>query len=298
MPQVRANGIAIEVETSGPEDGEPILLIRGLGTQLSQWPDELLDGLAGRGFRVVRFDNRDVGLSEGFEHAGVPSPADVLAARASGDEPAVPYRVADMADDAAGVLEALGIASAHVLGISLGGMIAQHVAARHPHRTRSLISVMSSSGEPSLPGPTPEAARVLTSEPERPDDRECLIEHGMETRRVLASPGFPETESLQRREVAAALDRAHRPDGVARQLAAVLADGSRVALLQALDVPTLVIHGTADPLVPPEAGESTARHVKGARLEWIEGMSHELPHAAMGFVVALVDDFARANAAR
>lgn len=257
--QVRANGIAIEVESRGASEAPPFLLIRGLGTQLIHWPDALLDALVARGFRVVVFDNRDAGLSRKFD--GAPSPA---------------YSIADMAADAVGVLDALGIERAHVAGISMGGMIAQVMAAEWPGRCRSLASIMSSSGAPGLPGPTPEALDALLSRPEDPTDRACVIAHAMRTQRVFESPRFAPTDDELRTLVAAAFDRCHCPDGVARQLAAVIASGDRSEQLARIAVPTLVVHGADDPLVPIAAGEDTASRIPGARFERIEGMGHDV----------------------
>jgi len=267
--QIQANGIAIEVERIGKQSAPPIVLIRGLGTQLIQWPEKFVHRLVERGFQLVMFDNRDVGLSEKFESAGSPD----LAALMSGNaDPA--YQLTDMAEDVRGLLDALEIESAHIVGMSMGGMIAQLVAIARPQRTRSLVSIMSSTGRPDLPPPTPEAAAVLTSQPDRPDDRDSIIEHGMKTRRVIGSPGFPTADTELRRQVEAAYDRSHYPPGVGRQLAAIVKGGRRVEQLETISVPTLVIHGANDPLVPIEAGRDTAKSNPGARLEIIEGMGH------------------------
>lgn len=292
MPQIEANGIQIEVELSGPSDGVPILLTRGLGTQLIQWPKAFLAELERRGFRIARFDNRDVGLSQFFDEAGVPQIADVMAARQRGEAPNVPYTLEDMADDAAGVIAHLRAGPAHVFGMSMGGMIAQHVAARHPGLTRSLISVMSSSGDPSLPGPTPEAAAMLVATPDPPDDRDANVELGVKARHVFGSPGFREPEENVRAECAAAFDRSRHPDGVTRQLIAVLADSPRRKLLRKLRIPSLVIHGRDDPLVPVAAGIDTAEHIEGARLEIIDGMGHDIPSGLAVRIAGLVGDFA------
>lgn len=289
MPQVQANGIQIEATRVGNENAPAILLIRGLGTQMCQWPAPFLDGLAHE-YQVVTFDNRDVGLSQKFDEAGVPDLGSLISSGGSAD---VPYLLRDMAADCVGVLDAFEIERAHVFGMSMGGMIAQEVAGRFPGRTHSLISVMSSSGDPSVPPATPEAMRVLTESPERPEDRDCVVELGLKGRRVVGSPGYVDSDEAVRHELGEAFDRCNHPQGVARQMAAVIASGSRVDLLRRVEAPTLVIHGTDDPLVHPEGGRDTAKHVAGARLEEIEGMGHDLPSGLLPKLVELVLDHAR-----
>jgi pimeloyl-ACP methyl ester carboxylesterase len=286
VAQTAANGIGIEYEALGNEGAPAILLIRGLGTQMSQWPQTFLEGLCAAGLRVVRFDNRDVGLSQKFDAAGVPNLAALMTAMRSGETPAVPYTLDAMAADCVGVLDALAIERAHILGMSMGGMIAQLVAAQHPTRTRSLISVMSHSGAPDVPPATPEAMAVLTSQPEKPDDRASVVEHGLAGRRVIGSPGYQDPDDTVRAELGGAFDRCHYPVGVARQFAAVVAGGSRAMQLAQVATPTLVIHGADDPLVHPEGGRDTARRVPNATLEMIEGMGHDIP---LGLVSRLVD---------
>jgi pimeloyl-ACP methyl ester carboxylesterase len=274
VPRTAANGIEIDYGVRGPERGPALVLLRGLSTQRTAWPERLLDDLAGRGFRVLTPDNRDAGLSSDFEHAGVADVADAMARVARGEPVPAPYLLDDMAQDVVGLLDALGIASAHVAGISMGGMIAQVLAAQHPGRVRSLCSIMSSSGRPGLPGPTPEAAVALLSEPPS-RAREDVVRHNVATQKVL-SPGFPQTEAELYRQMAAAYDRSYRPEGGGRQLLAVLASGSRAALLGRIRAPTLVIHGADDPLVPLECGRDTAKHVAGAELLVVPGMGHDL----------------------
>jgi len=278
MAQITANGIQIEAETRGDPGAPALLLIRGLGTQLSQWPEPFLDALAER-LHVITFDNRDVGLSQKLDAAGTPELAPLLAAASAGQTPEVPYRLTDMAADCVGVLDAFGIERAHVFGMSMGGMIAQLMAAHHPERVRSLTSMMSTSGEPDVPPATPEAMAVLTSQPERPDDRECVIEHAVWGRRVIGSPGFPDSDEDVRAELSQAYDRCNHPGGIVRQMAAVVAAGSRADVLRSITAPTLVIHGSEDALIHPEGGRSTARLIPGAALEMIEGMGHDLPRA-------------------
>lgn len=289
MPQVSANGIRIEAARIGDEDAPAILMIRGLGTQMCQWPDSFLAGLA-RELQVVTFDNRDVGLSQKFDEAGLPDLASLLS---PGESAPVPYLLRDMAADCVGVLDAFGIERAHVFGMSMGGMIAQELAGRFPERTHSLISVMSTSGDPSVPPATPEAMRVLTESPERPEDRDCVVELGLKGRRVVGSPGYVDSDDAVRQELGEAFDRCNHPQGIARQMAAVLASGSRVELLRSVRAPTLVIHGTDDLLVHPEGGRHTAAQISGARLEEIEGMGHDLPLGLVPKLVDLVLDHAR-----
>jgi pimeloyl-ACP methyl ester carboxylesterase len=289
MPQVSANGIQIEATRIGDENAPAILLIRGLGTQMCQWPAPFLEELT-REFQVVIFDNRDVGLSQKFDEAGVP---DLRSLMSPGGSAGAPYLLRDMAADCVGVLDAFGIEGAHVFGMSMGGMIAQEVAGRFPERTHSLISVMSSSGDPSVPPATPEAMRVLTESPERPEDRDCVVELGLKGRRIVGSPGYVDPDDTVRQELGEAFDRCNHPQGVARQMAAVIASGSRVELLRRVQAPALVIHGKDDPLVHPEGGRHTAEQIPGARLEEIEGMGHDLPLGLLPKLVDLVLDHAR-----
>jgi pimeloyl-ACP methyl ester carboxylesterase len=269
--QVIANGIEIEVEADGPEVGPAVVLIRGLSTQLTQWPEGFLDAFRDAGFRTVRFDNRDAGLSKKFDEAGTPGLAELMTGAAS-----PPYTLADMAMDVVGVLDALAIERAHVFGLSLGGMVTQHVGFSHGERCLSLASVMSTSGEPGLPSATPEALAALTTQPEDPTDRDCVIAHGMRTQRVISSPGFPPSDAELHDYIARAYDRCYCPSGSARQMAAVLADGGRAERLATIQLPTLVLHGGADPLIPLACGEDTARHIPGAKLEVVEGMGHDV----------------------
>jgi pimeloyl-ACP methyl ester carboxylesterase len=293
VDQIEANGIQIECETMGDAKAPAILLIRGLGTQMSQWPQTFLDGLCRAGLRVVRFDNRDVGLSQKFDAAGAPNLAGLMATMRSGGTPDVPYTLDEMAADCVGVLDALGIERAHIFGISMGGMIAQLVAVQHPTRARSLISVMSHSGDPDVPPATPEAMAVLTSQPPLPDDRASVVEHGLAGRRVIGSPGYQDPDDTVRAELGAAFDRSHYPVGVARQFAAVVAGGSRTEQLAGIATPTLVIHGADDPLVHPGGGRDTARRVPGASLEMIDGMGHDIPLGLVERLVGLITEHTR-----
>jgi pimeloyl-ACP methyl ester carboxylesterase len=292
--KVQANGIEIAYEESGDPQGPPLLLINGLGGQLVAWSQEFLDRLAARGYRVITFDNRDAGLSTHLADAGYPNIIGMLAQMAS----AKPlYSLEDMADDAAGLLDTLGIESVHVFGVSMGGMIAQTFAISHPQRTSSLCSVMSRSGQPGTGLPTGEAMRVLLQPP--PKEREKAIAQSLESTRAISSPGFPFDEERALARATLAYDRAHDPAGTARQLAAVIGQRDRTDDLGRVEVPTLVIHGTADPLVQPDGGEATAAAVPGSELIMIDGMGHDLPLEVLDQVVdALAANIAKGEASR
>jgi pimeloyl-ACP methyl ester carboxylesterase len=274
--QIVANGIGIELDDQGPAGAEPLLLIMGLGMQLIGWPDELVQLLVSRGFRVIRHDNRDVGLSQGFDHLGVPNLPVAAMRHALRLQVHAPYSIGDMADDALGVLDALGIAQAHVCGASMGGMIAQHLAARHPQRVKSLTLLMTTSGSRRLPQAPWSVQKVLMSRPDG-SDAEAVVAHLLNVMSVIGSPAYtPEPARLQRR-LRQSVQRAWRPAGTARQLAAVAADGDRTTLLLGIKAPTLVIHGEADPLVPVAAGRDLAQRIAGAQSDFIPGMGHDLP---------------------
>src|SRR5262245_14593448 len=232
MPRARSNGLELEYEVLGPADGRPLLLIMGLGMQLGHWDDELCGLLVARGHRVIRFDNRDVGRSSWLDDAGLPSVAAAMAAAAAGDRIEAPYTLSDMAADAIGLLDALAVPAAHVVGASMGGMIAQTMAIEHPTRVRSLVSIMSTTGARALPGPTPDAARTLLTRP--PTDRDGAITHSVEVFRTIGSPGFPFDEARVRARAGRAYDRGFHPAGVGRHLLAVLASGSRRSRLGAV----------------------------------------------------------------
>ena len=274
--QIQANGIGIELDDQGPVGGEPLLLIMGLGMQLTAWPQELVQLLISRGFRVIRIDNRDSGLSQAFDHLGTPN---LLWAglRYTVRLPlAAPYSLADMAADSLGVLDALGIRSAHVCGASMGGMIAQHLAAQHPERVKSLTLIMSTTGARHLPQPGMAVRQALLS---RPDGRnhDAVVAHLVRLLGLIGSPAYPpEPEVLQAR-LKALVQRAWRPAGTARQLTAVAADGDRSALVARISVPTRVVHGQADVLVPVAAGHDLAQRIPGAVADFIPGMGHDLP---------------------
>jgi proline iminopeptidase len=287
MPSLNANGIRIAFDTAGDPKAVPLLLISGLGLQLTAWPDEFVEGLVELGFYVIRYDNRDVGLSTKFEQAGTPSLGLAWLKSLVRWPIRPPYTLEDMADDAVGVLSALGVARAHVVGVSMGGMIGQLMAAKFPSRVLSLTSIMSSSGRRGLPGPSPEVKRAMMRRPG--GDADAMIEHGVRLLQVIASPTYPTPEKQLRRRVARALRRNCCPGGVLRQGLAVAASGDRTPQLRSIVAPTLVIHGVADPLVPLACGRDTAEAIPNARLEVIEGMGHDLPTQLLERLLALID---------
>ncbi len=283
MPIARTNGIEIAYETFGPPDGRPLLLIMGLAAQMILWDDEFCSALAARGHRVIRFDNRDVGLSTKLDAAGMPDAAAAMQAALLGERIAAPYLLRDLAADGVGLLDALDIPAAHVVGASMGGMIAQTMAITYPARVLSLTSIMSTTGERSLPPARPEAAAVLLLP--APADRAGNVERAVHIFRTIGSPGFPFDEARVRDLAGRSYDRCFSPAGAARQLVAILASGSRREALAAVTIPTLVIHGRDDPLIPLEAGLDTARAVPGAELLVIDGMGHDLPRGAWPEIV-------------
>ncbi len=271
MPLISANGTGIFVECYGDANAIPILLIRGLGSQIIHWPQAMLERFTALGFQVITPDNRDAGLSQKVEEA---------------------YGVADMARDHFGVLDHFGIARAHVLGISMGGMIAQTMAAMDPGRVVTMTSVMSSSGDPDLPQCAPEVRRLLLASPEDPDDRDSVIAFTLACDRVWGSPGYPFDEAERADLIGRAWDRCWAPHGVARQYEAVLKDASRVDRLGTITVPTLVVHGLDDTLLPPEHGRDTARRIPGSVLIEVPGMGHDLE----GDLAAMIAEFAARHA--
>jgi proline iminopeptidase len=289
MPTLTANGIRIAFDTTGDPKAVPLLLIHGIGMQLTAWPDEYVDGLADLGFYVIRFDNRDCGLSTKFEQAGTPNLTLAWLKNKVGWPLSVPYTVDDMADDALGVLSALGVARAHIVGVSMGGLIGQQLAARHPGRVLSLTAMMSSSGRRGLPEAGRKVRKVVQMAMARPANFDSAVEQSVAVLRAIGSPAYPTTEKILRRRVSRQLRRSCCPSGTARQWLAVTASGDRSALLKTISVPTLVIHGAADPLLPLACGIDVAQHIPGARLEVIEGMGHDLPVQLAERILALID---------
>lgn len=293
--QVHANGLQIEVDDQGPKDGPAVLLIMGLGMQLIAWPQALVNALVGRGFRVVRFDNRDMGLSQGFDHAGMPNMALAGLKYALHLPVSSPYTLADMGRDALGVLDALGIAQAHVCGASMGGMIAQHLAASAPQRVASLTLMMTTSGARSLPQPPWPVRKALMSRPRAPG-ADAAVKWILQVLRVIGSPAYPMSPEALRERALASVQRAWHPEGSARQLLAVVADGDRTPLLSRITAPTRIVHGIADPLVPVACGHDLAAHIAGAETDFIAGMGHDLPEALLDrFAQGIADNAARAR---
>jgi pimeloyl-ACP methyl ester carboxylesterase len=272
MASVFGNGIRIEYDTAGDPADPPLLLIMGLGAQLIAWDEDFVQELVSRGLYVIRFDNRDQGLSTWFDDAGVP---DVVTAVATGVLPEPAYALADMADDAVALLEALGVEQAHVCGASMGGMIAQSLVIRKPAKVLSLTSIMSTTGNPAVGWPHPEAMALLLAPV--PANREGVIESAVKGAAIIGSTGYPLDDQRIRRLAAASYDRAFHPDGAARQLVAIGSASDRTESLRRVDCPTLVIHGEVDPLIDSSGGRATAEAIPGADLWMIPGMGHDLP---------------------
>ncbi|HCR13994.1 alpha/beta fold hydrolase [Solidesulfovibrio sp.] len=295
MAHATANGIRIEYETFGDAASPALLLIAGNGAQLLFWDAAFCRSLADNGLRVIRFDNRDAGLSSKFDAAGVPDIMATIQAAMAGQPVRAAYTLNDMADDAVGLLDALGIAKAHVCGASMGGMIAQVVAYRHPQRVRSLTSIMSNTGNPTAPQGKPEAIAAVVAPP--PTGRDAYVAHNLAVWRKIWSPGFPFEEARARAFLEQSYDRSFCPGGMARQNVAVIACGDRKPSLATIKAPTLVIHGADDPLIPFDAGKETAQVVPGARLMRIAGMGHDMPTGTWPEIVAAMVALSRQEAA-
>jgi pimeloyl-ACP methyl ester carboxylesterase len=276
--QILAGATTLEVEVDGPDQGEPLLLIMGLGMQLIAWPEGLVEQLVGRGFRVIRFDNRDAGRSQRFDALNTPHPMWQGLRYALHMPLQAPYTLSDMADDARALLDALDIRAAHVCGASMGGMIAQHLAACAPARVKSLTLMMSSSGARSLPGPKAAARLAFLGRPVTPTP-EAMLAHYLRLFQAIGSPAYPTPEATLRATILRGLQRGglDAGAGVARQLAAIGADGDRTPMLASLTTPTQVIHGQSDPLLPLAHGRQLAQAIRHARLEAVPGMGHDLP---------------------
>jgi pimeloyl-ACP methyl ester carboxylesterase len=288
LMRASTNGVELEYETFGKEGDPPVVLVMGFSQQLIAWDTEFCTRLAARGFRVVRFDNRDVGLSTKID-----GPRPNIPAILGGDRSTVSYGIDDMADDTAGLVEWLGFERANVVGVSMGGMIAQTLAIRHPRVVKSLVSIMSTTGEASVGHAQPATLGLLMKR--APTEREENIEHGVRIWHVLRSPGFTYDEGQGRTRIAAAFDRSFSPDGVARQFAAIASQADRTAALADVKVPATVIHGAEDSLIDRSGGEATARAIPGAKLIVVPGMGHDLPAAVWPLVIdAIVETASRA----
>ena len=286
MPNVRANGIRIEYDIFGYPASSPLLLIMGHSAQMIAWDEELCREFVNKGFYVIRFDNRDVGLSSKMDEAPVVDIMDVYTAISQGKEIEAPYTLDDMADDTIGLLDALHIEKAHICGVSMGGMIAQIMAIRYPQRVLSLTSMMSATGNPEISTSKPDNGDFQFKPP--PKNRDAYINHAVEVCRIIGSPGFEFDEERIRRWLTQEYDRCFCPEGSVRQLLAILKSGNRKPKLATITVPTLVIHGTEDPLVPVEWGKDTAEAVPGAELLIIEGMGHDLPRQVWPRIVGAI----------
>jgi proline iminopeptidase len=295
MPSLTANGLTIEYESLGNPADPAIVLIMGLGMQLVGWPDAFCNALVAEGFRVVRFDNRDSGLSSRVRGRRSPGLLLTLAAARLGLRIRPPYALDDMAADTVALMDGLGIARAHVVGVSMGGMIAQVLAAKFPARVQSLTSIMSSSGNRRLPPPQPRVMRIFMRRPSRSADVERVTRHFVEVFTLIGSPGFPADPAELRRRIGGWVRRAYDPAGTTRQFIAIVASGDRRKLLGQITAPTLVIHGADDPLVPVEAGRDTARSIPAARLRIIDGMGHDLPDGLLPTLVAAIAEHCRAS---
>jgi len=266
-----ANGIDLCFQEMGDPDGEPLVLVMGLATQMLAWDEGFCGLLVERGFRVIRFDNRDIGRSTKIVSAGVPRRLDMMRGRSS----SAPYLLRDMAADAIGLMDHVGIESAHIVGASMGGMIVQTMAIEHAERVRSMVSIMSNTGSRWTGMPSRKAMAVLLARP--PRGRDAAVERAVKTFKVIGSPGYPFDEERIRQVAGRSYDRGHSTAGVLRQLHAITASGDRTQALRELSVPTTIIHGSGDPLVRPAGGRATARAIPGARLKLIDGMGHDLP---------------------
>ena len=291
-----ANGIDICYEIFGEAGAEPLVLIMGLAGQMVLWDDAFCEQIAARGFRVIRFDNRDVGQSSRLTGGKRLTLWEMLKARFLNIPPAAPYTLRDMAEDTIALMDVLGIRSAHLVGASMGGMIAQEIAITFPERVRSLTSIMSTTGNPDLPQPSNEAVALLT-EPQ-PKGRDEYIARFERNAKVLRAGRFPEDEALDRSRAERVFDRGLNPAGVGRQIRAVLASGSRKERLSKVRAPTLVIHGTADPLVDPKAGQDTAVSIPGAKLMIVQGMGHALPMPIWPEIIDAIDKHAHGASAK
>jgi pimeloyl-ACP methyl ester carboxylesterase len=293
MPKLHVNSIDLFYEERGDRHAPAILLIMGLGTQHIAWPEPFVTGLVDAGFRVIQYDNRDIGESTYLHGATAISPVTAMIAARLGLRFPLAYSIADMAADATGLLDALGIGAAHVVGVSMGGMIAQRMALAAPDRVLSLTSVMSSSGAHGLPGPTPELRKRLTARRPANPDRGWAIDAGASLLGMIGHPDPARAPDAYRTMAAQAFDRGYNPMGVRRQMLAILADRTRAVALPRITAPTLVIHGAADPLVPMACSEDIARRIPDARLVIIPDMAHDLPPSKVGQMIELITDHAR-----
>ena len=292
MPIVKVDEIDIAYEQFGEGDAPVILLIMGLGSQLHLWPEAFCQRLVNNNFRVIRFDNRDVGLSSKLDHLGSPNLVMLQAMSLAGLAQNAPYSLKEMSDDAAGLLKRLGVNDAHIVGASMGGMIAQEMAIHHKNLVMSMTCLMSSSGDPSLPGARADILARLLCGPAS-TGKQALIEHRVKLWQSTGSPGYPTPVEDLRHRVTAEIDRCYHPEGFKRQLAAIICRESKLTALDQMDVPTLVVHGDADPLIPLACGQDLARRIPRARMEVIAGMGHDLPDGLVDKLARLIVDHAK-----
>ena len=299
MPHTTTPNTEIELfyEDRGDPSHEPILLVMGLGAQMTLWPDELVDALVGHGYRVIRYDNRDIGLSQKMEGAQAPALKMQVIRKMIGFPAKVPYTLADMAADGAGLLDALGIERAHVVGASMGGMIAQLMAINHADKLLSLTSIMSTTGNPKLPQADKPAMQALVA-PLKSMEEEDLVAHGINVQEKIGSPGFPADPERRRERALASIRRSVYPAGLPRQLAAIIDDGDRRKRLKKVTTPTLVLHGEADPLVKLEGGKETAASIPNAKLVTIPGWGHDLPLELIDRIAQEIADHAKGAMAK
>ncbi|MEO0883399.1 MAG: alpha/beta hydrolase [Pseudomonadota bacterium] len=293
MPQITANGISFEYDEFGPADGEPIVLIMGFGAQMIFWPDGFCQALADAGYRVIRFDNRDIGLSHQFDDKGVPDIAAVMQKSLAGEDASdlVPYTLDDMAADSAALIEAFGAKPAHIVGASMGGMIAQLLALDYPDHVRTLTAMMTTSGDPSLPPSQPDALAALTAQPASPA-RDDVVKVGVHARKTIGShPDVRDSDDVIRAKVSTGYDRAYRPLGVLRQYGAIMAQTPWFDRLGAVDMPTLVVHGVEDPLLPITSGRDVAARIRGAEIAEIEKWGHDMPDVLIPELAGTISRF-------
>jgi pimeloyl-ACP methyl ester carboxylesterase len=294
MKYMNSNGITLAYDSFGEEAAEAILLISGLGTQMIRWADPFCMELAALGYRVIRFDNRDVGCSTSFSQHGAVDFNALASSLMAGQRPPVPYTLADMAADAVGLLDALSIPQAHAVGRSMGGMIAQVMASEHPSQVLSLTSIMSATGNPDMPSAEPDAMAMMRRlAPDPISDEAGFLDHSIAFARRIAGTAYPFDEEACRALLREEVRRGHSPGGMGRQLAAMALAGDRRSRLAAIKAPTLVIHGTVDPLFPPACGQDTAASIPNAELMLIEGMGHDLPTWLFGTVAQAIVEIAR-----
>lgn len=296
MPDIQANGITIHYDDQGNANDPAMLLIMGFGAQMTLWPQEFLDAMIQRGFRTIRYDNRDVGLSEKLDGVKAPGLLKLTLYGKLGLKPKVPYSLADMAADGIGLLDALGIEKAHIVGASMGGMIGQHLVAQYPQRVLSFTQVFSTTGNPKLPPPRKDAIKALITRP-KSEEEDALVEHGIMLARTIGSPGYPAPEARLRDRARESVRRSYYPQGATRHLSAIGADGDRSAMIRTITTPTLILHGEDDPLVPCEGGRDTAACIPGAKLKTIAGWGHDLPMELVDELADAIADHARESAA-